>query len=77
MGRTLFEAVPVAPEVDLRLRRIESRIGRIEAALDELRDRVRDGVVATGSAIPDEAVRAVVRELGVVVADAVPVSRPT
>ena len=36
MSRTLFEAVPMTAEVDLRLRRIENRITGIEAAL---RDR--------------------------------------
>jgi hypothetical protein len=126
MSRTLYEAVPVTPEVDVRLRRIESRIGRIEAALreratvsitpavvsapatpaankqwaeigsrlealalklklhyeqaggdaapralDELRDRVEDAFTATGNAIRDDAVRADVREVGVMVGDAV------
>ena len=33
MSRTLFEAVPMTAEVDLRLRRIENRITGIEAAL--------------------------------------------
>lgn len=124
MGRMLYEAVPVTSEVDVRLRRIESRIGRIEAALreraapavalavppadtrpgdghgaeigsrlealalaltlhyeqadgagapralDELRDRVEDAFTADGNAIDDEAVRANVREVGVMVADA-------
>jgi hypothetical protein len=32
MGRTLYEAAPMTTELDVRLRRIEGRIGRIEAA---------------------------------------------
>jgi hypothetical protein len=32
MGRTLYEAAPMTSEIDVRLRRIESRISRIEAA---------------------------------------------
>jgi hypothetical protein len=33
MSRTLYEAVPVATELDARLRRLENRIGQVEAAL--------------------------------------------
>src|SRR5688500_11780111 len=33
MSRTVFEAVPVATEMELRIRRMEGRIARIEAAL--------------------------------------------
>jgi hypothetical protein len=35
MSRTLYEAAPVTTELDMRLRRIEARIGRMEAALRE------------------------------------------
>lgn len=129
MSRMLYEAVPVTTELDMRLRRIEGRIGRIETALrepvppaeppppepppaskqaspadrrwaeigsrlealalklklhleqagserspntlDELRVRVQDAFTATGNAIHDDAVRADVREVGVMVGEAV------
>jgi hypothetical protein len=130
MSRAVFEAVPVATEMELRLRRVEERIARIEAAsrgpatppahatapapatppasarathrrwaeladrldalalklklhyeqaggdgvpraLDELRDSVREAFTAAGNAIQDDAVRADVREVGVMVAEAV------
>lgn len=132
MGRTLYEAVPVTTELDLRLRRLESRIGQIEAslpappaspgptalgpaapvlaapppgrpdprwaeigsrlealalklklhyeqvgggrpphALDELRDRVQDAFAAAGNAFHDDAVRSDVREVGLMVGEAV------
>jgi len=35
MGRTLYEAAPEASGLDLRLRRVESRVGLIEAGLRE------------------------------------------
>jgi hypothetical protein len=122
MGRTLYEAVPVTSELAMRLRRIESRIGQIEAGLrerpaqtpppvappptadrrwaeigsrlealalklklhyeqaggdgaprtiDQLRESLRDAFTATENAVNDEAVRADVREAGVMVAEAV------
>jgi hypothetical protein len=123
MGRTLYEAVPRTSELDLRLRRIESRIGQIEAGLrppaapaapppvalpqsgsrrwaeigsrlealalklklhyeqaggdgaprtlDALGESIRDAFTATGNAVNDEAVRADVREAGVILAEAV------
>ena len=118
MSRAVFEAVPVATETELRIRRVEERSARIEAALrdpvasraaahathrrwaeladrldalalklklhyeqaggdgvpralDELRDSVREAFTAAGSAIQDDAVRADVREVGVMVAEAV------
>lgn len=40
-------------------------------ALDELRDSVREAFTAAGNAIQDDAVRADVREVGVMVAEAV------
>ena len=119
MSRAVFEAVPVATEMELRIRRIEARVARIEAALpiaaaaptvvaeqaihrrwaelagrvdalalklklhyeqaggdgvpralDELRDSVREAFTAAGNAIQDDAVRADVREVGVMVAEA-------
>jgi hypothetical protein len=127
MSRTLYEAVPVATELDQRLRRLESRVGTVEAALaappaavppatpapvpvvpgrpdppwaeigsrlealalklklhyeqaggeraphalDELRDRVQDAFAAAGNAFHDDAVRSDVREVGVMVGEAV------
>lgn len=123
MSRAVFESVTVSTEVELRLRRIEERIARIEAtlhggvtppaaapsvsapagdrrwaelqtrmdalalklklhyeqaggegvprALDELRDSVREAFTAAGNAIHDDAVRADVRDVGVMVAEAV------
>jgi len=118
MSRAVFEAVPVATEMELRTRRLEERIARIEAALsppaappvpgpathrrwseladrldalalklklhyeqaggdgvpralDELRDSVQEAFTAAGNAIQDDAVRTDVREVGVMVAEAV------
>ena len=127
MSRAVFESVPVTTEIQQRLRRIEDRIGRIEAALpasatpsatpsvavptdsehpgnrrwvelgarldalalklklhyeqaggdgvpwavDDLRDSVRDAFTAAGNAIQDDAVRADVHEVGVMIAEAV------
>lgn len=132
MSRALFEAVPVTTEIELRLRRLEERIARVEAtahaaavppgptataappapapttpttapvdarwaalatrldalalklkvhyeqaggdgvprAVDDLRDSLRQAFAAAGTAIDDDAVRADVREVGVMVAEA-------
>jgi hypothetical protein len=128
MGRTLYEAAPMTTELDVRLRRIEGRIGQIEAAqrdraapagpppvapplvgpptagnrrwaeigsrlealalklklhyeqvggdgaprtIDELRVSLRSAFTATENAVNDEAVRADMRDAGVMLADAV------
>lgn len=123
MSRALFESFPDTAEVLQRLRRIEDRVGRIEAglprlspspapdpappqhagprrwaelgarldalglklklhyeqaggdgvprALDDLRDSVREAFTAAGNAIEDDAVRADVQEVGVMIAEAV------
>ena len=41
MGRVLYEAVPATTELDLRLRRLESRIAKLEALLRERADPPR------------------------------------
>jgi hypothetical protein len=115
MSRAVFESHPITTEIELRLRRVEERLARMEApqqgetapehpgsprwaelgtqldalalklklhyeqaggdgvprALRELPDSVREAFTAAGSAVHDDAVRADVRNVGVMIAEAV------
>ena len=64
MSRTVFESVPVTTEIELRLRRVEERTTRIEAALHAgavptpvrpvmVAEVVADGLSTVGSDLRD------------------------